>query len=48
MVEASKQVVADVEPALPMAPGQPRREDQHNDRQDVRAVFMFYDPIRGW
>jgi len=48
MDEASKQITSDVEPALPMAPGQPRREDHHYGRQDVRAVFMFFDPLRGW
>ncbi len=48
MDEASKQVVADVEPALPMVPGQPRREDHHYERRDVCAIFMFFDPIRGW
>lgn len=48
MDEASKQLVADVEPALPMTPGHPRREDHHYERKDVRAVFMFFDPIHGW
>lgn len=48
MDEASKQIVADVEPALPMSPGHPRREDHHYERRDVRAVFLFFDPLRGW
>lgn len=48
MDEASKQVLSDVEPAWPMSPGHPRREDYHYARQDVRAVFMFFDPLRGW
>lgn len=48
MDEASKQVVADVEPALPMSPGRPRREDHHYQRKDVRALFMFFNPIDGW
>ena len=48
MDEASKQVVADVEPALPMCPGHPRRVDHHYERKDVRALFMFFDPLRGW
>lgn len=48
MDEAAKQVVADVEPALPLAPGQPRREDHHYKRQGVQAVFAFFDPVRGW
>lgn len=48
MDEAAKQIVSDVEPALPMSPGQPRREDHHYERQAVRALFMFFNPIRGW
>jgi hypothetical protein len=48
MDEAAKQIVADVEPALPLSPGQPRREDHHYRRAGVRAIFLFFDPIRGW
>lgn len=48
MDEAAKEVRADVEPALPLRPGQPRREDHHYARQGVQAVFCFFDPIRGW
>lgn len=48
MDEASKQVVSDLEPALPMTPGHPRREDHHYQRVDVQALFMFFDPLRGW
>jgi len=48
MDESAKQVVSDVDPALPMSPGQPRREDHHYERQGVRALFLFFDPIRGW
>lgn len=48
MDEAAKQLVADVELALPMSPGHPRREDHHYQRKGVRALFMFFDPIRGW
>jgi DDE superfamily endonuclease len=48
MDEAAKQITADLEPALPLAPGQPRREDHHYQRIGVRAIFLFFDPIRGW
>lgn len=48
MDEASKQVVSDVDPALPMSPGHPRREDHHYERKDVQAIFMFFDPLQGW
>ena len=48
MDEASKQIVSDVEPALPMSPGCPRREDHHYERKGVRALFLFFDPLNGW
>lgn len=48
MDEASKQITSDIDPALPMSPGRPRREDHHYQRQGVRAPFMFFDPLRGW
>ena len=48
MDEASKQLLADVAEPIPMQPGQPRREDYHYERRDVQAIFMFFDPIRGW
>lgn len=48
MDEASKQLISDIDPALPMAPGRPRREDHHYQRQAVRALFLFFDPLRGW
>lgn len=48
MDEAAKQVVADVEPALPMTPGQPRREDHHYQRKGVQAIFAFFNPLQGW
>lgn len=48
MDEAAKQITSDVEPALPMSPGRPRREDHHYQRQGVRALFLFFDPLRGW
>lgn len=48
MDEAAKQITADVEPALPLSPGQPRREDHHYQRIGVRALFLFFNPIRGW
>jgi hypothetical protein len=48
MDEAAKQIVSDEEPALPMTPGQPRREDHHYQREGVRALFMFFNPLAGW
>jgi hypothetical protein len=48
MDEAGKQLLRDEEPPTPMAPGQPRREDYHYDRRGTQAIFMFFDPVRGW
>lgn len=48
MDEAAKQLVADLVAPLAMAPGRPRREDHHYQREGTRALFLFVDPIRGW
>lgn len=48
MDEAAKQLLADVYEPLPLVPGQVAKEDYHYERQGVRALFMFFDPVRGW
>lgn len=48
MDEAAKQLLRDPQEPLPLRPGQPLREDYHYERQDVQAIFLFFDPIRGW
>lgn len=48
MDEASKQIISDLNPDLPMTPGQPRREDHHYERKGVRQLFMFFNPLKGW
>jgi hypothetical protein len=48
MDEASKQLLRDEEPPLPMEPGRPLREDYHYERRGTEALFMFFDPLRGW
>lgn len=48
MDEACKQLLADEEPSLPMAPGRPKREDYHYERRGTQSIFMFFDPIAGW
>jgi hypothetical protein len=48
MDEAAKQLVRDERASLPMAPGQPQREDYHYERRDTAAIFLFFDPLRGW
>jgi DDE superfamily endonuclease len=48
MDEASKQLLRDERPAESLAPGRPAREDYHYERRGVQAIFMFFDPLRGW
>lgn len=48
MDEAAVELHTDVYPPQPMQPGSDTKEDYHYDRQGVRALFMFFDPIRGW
>jgi hypothetical protein len=48
MDEASKQLLRDTATSVPMAPGRPAREDYHYERRGVQALFMFFDPLRGW
>jgi hypothetical protein len=48
MDEASKQLLRDEQPPEPMKPGQPMREDYHYERRGTQAIFMFFDPLRGW
>jgi hypothetical protein len=48
MDEAAKQVTADLFEPLPMRPGRTRREDHHYERKGTQAVFLFFDPLRGW
>jgi hypothetical protein len=48
MDEASKQLTADESEPIPMSPGQPAKEDYHYGRNGVQAIFMFFDPLRGW
>jgi hypothetical protein len=48
MDEAAKQMTSDVEEPIAMAPGRAAKEDYHYERHGVRALFLFFDPIRGW
>lgn len=48
MDEASKQLLGDIHPPLPLQPGQTAKEDYHYERHGVRSIFMFFDPVRGW
>ncbi len=48
MDEASKQLLRDAAEPVGMGPGRPAREDYHYERRGVQALFMFFDPLRGW
>lgn len=45
--EASKQLVADVTPPLPMQPGQPARQDYEYERHGTANLFMIFEPLAG-
>lgn len=47
MDEASKQLLCDEEPVLPMKSGKPRREDYHYERRGTQAIFLFFNPLSG-
>jgi DDE superfamily endonuclease len=54
MDEAAKQLLRDEVEPLPMTPrrqtepGQRAREDYHYERRGVAALFLFFDPLKGW
>jgi hypothetical protein len=48
MDEATVELHSDVYPPIPMKPHQDAKVDYHYERQGVRALFMFFDPVRGW
>jgi hypothetical protein len=45
--EASKQLVADVTPPLPMESGQPARQDYEYERCGTANLFMVFEPLAG-
>ena len=48
MDEASKQLLDHVAPPLPLAPGQPAREDYEYVRGGTANLFILCEPLRGW
>lgn len=48
MDEASVQLQGHLYETIPMKPGKDKKEDYHYTREGVQAVFMFFDPNRGW
>lgn len=48
MDEASKQLLREVTPPVPVGRGRPARADYHYERRGTQAIFCFLDPNRGW
>ena len=48
MDETCKQLVAEVRPAIPPAPGQSERYDVEYERRGVAEVFLFTEPLGEW
>jgi hypothetical protein len=46
--ETSRQLLADVAPPQPVAPGRPAREDYEYARRGVVNPFLACEPLRGW
>jgi DDE superfamily endonuclease len=46
--ETSRQLLGDVTPALPVAPGRPTRQDYEYVRGGVANLFLVTEPLRGW
>ena len=47
MDEASKQLLADVHPSLPVQAGHPERYDYEYEREGTANLFMFVEPLAG-
>jgi hypothetical protein len=46
--ETSRQVLAEVRPPLPLAPGRPARHDAEYAREGVVNLFVVCEPLQGW
>ncbi len=46
--ETSRQVLAEVRAALPVAPGRAARHDPEYERKGVVNCFLVSEPLRGW
>jgi len=46
--ETSRQLLGDVTPPLPVAPGHPARQDYEYARQGTCNLFLVCEPLRGW
>ena len=48
LAETSRQLLGDVAPPQPAAPGRPAREDYEYTREGVANLFLVCEPLRGW
>jgi DDE superfamily endonuclease len=48
MDEASIQLTGHIYEPKPLEPGKDAKVDYHYTREGVQALFMFFDPLRGW
>jgi hypothetical protein len=46
--ETSRQLLGEVSPPRPVAPGRPAREDYEYVRQGVCNLFLVTEPLAGW
>jgi hypothetical protein len=46
--ETSRQLLAEVNPPVPAAPGRPARQDYEYERRGVCNLFMMTEPLRNW
>jgi transposase len=47
MDESSKQLIKEVRPPLPGQPGRPEKYDAEYERNGVRNLFLFFEPLTG-
>jgi hypothetical protein len=46
--ETSRQLLGEVTPPVPVAPGRPARADYEYERNGVCNLFLVCEPLRGW
>jgi hypothetical protein len=46
--QTSRQLLAEVSPPRPVAPGQPARQDYQYQRGGVGNLFLVCEPLAGW
>src|SRR6266516_8059674 len=46
--ETSRQLLGEITPPMPVAPGRPAREDYEYERRGVCNLFLVCEPLAGW